>query len=978
MAPPPLVIDLTQDSSRIPKNPYEECQRSGRTIDNQLSVKKPHHKSPERSVASAESSNAAPQSIGNRTSVHPMQPPHPVVPTMTTEDANPEAKPDSRQDDIPRDAVGKTTMSPPPLVIDLTQVPAPVLKNPYEERKRPRRTIDDHFAVKKPFHYSPERSVASSQSSSNAAPRSTGNRASVHPMQPPQPVVATGTTDDDDKPEAKPDKKDDIPRDAFGKFFYTLLNRSVDEYKNPDLWKTLCQELLATEKDPVVEVPTTHLPAQSENIQQHARQRACLVLEEIRETLAQGLESQDKSILLNLKVCTPNHKWILNSEDRFTKVEMSHLQMGTVFRTNEDRLVVALPISRERILSNHPEVEVMGFGEAPSTGSLTITPVAPLLGLFRQFQAVTEDLCNVPFLHMLLGSLEPSEEKFERPVDVTDVSWRVSADMLLEKATQNPQPLFRVPKLTKTQEQAMTTFLEAPPRTIHIVQGPPGTGKTSLLVATIANYLMQNRPVEGGAWMHCRRLLVCAPTNKAISVLASRVLKAATNPAGCTFNALLIGDGGKLMEQEDVNLRRIFLYTWRETLAREYQLIAGYYESPVSREQTGMTHADVVALATNLQKRLLRSLPGLPPNMVVLADQIRWDTTKETQINSGISRKVTRFLKTLASLAGDTVRTELLKSANVIFCTLTSAGSPMVLGSPSVDDLIVDEAAAATEPELYIPFRLRPSRLLVVGDPNQLPATILSKRAVRLGLSESLHERLMFRCKHKYTMLDVQFRMHPEISAFPAKHFYDGKIQDGPNNATRPFLSSYQVGGRYCFLQSNVDEEKAYSGSVKNTFEAGMVARVVEQSIDRHDPLSMDSDRIRVITFYRAQVTAIKKEMTKLGLSDILVSTVDSAQGCESDIVVLSFVRSNGRRAAGFLNDRRRVNVALTRARHQLICVGNADFLAKVANIDCDHVRNLAADAKQRDRVVRGPLASSPQLVTREPPASMVSVDEWP
>ena len=88
-------------------------------------------------------------------------------------------------------------------------------------------------------------------------------------------------------------------------------------------------------------------------------------------------------------------------------------------------------------------------------------------------------------------------------------------------------------------------------------------------------------------------------------------------------------------------------------------------------------------------------------------------------------------------------------------------------------------------------------------------------------------------------------------------------------------------------------------------------------------------DRLRIITFYQGQVECIKKLLYRHGLGRVLVATVDSSQGCEADIVIVSFVRSNSRQGnaqytTGFLTDDRRMNVALTRAKYQLVCIGNA------------------------------------------------------
>ena len=73
------------------------------------------------------------------------------------------------------------------------------------------------------------------------------------------------------------------------------------------------------------------------------------------------------------------------------------------------------------------------------------------------------------------------------------------------------------------------------------------------------------------------------------------------------------------------------------------------------------------------------------------------------------------------------------------------------------------------------------SRMLAVGDPMQLPPTIMSRRASDLGLSKSMHDRLMNECGEDFIMLDQQYRMVPSISHFPSRQFYDGNISDGFN-----------------------------------------------------------------------------------------------------------------------------------------------------------------------------------------------------
>jgi len=92
-------------------------------------------------------------------------------------------------------------------------------------------------------------------------------------------------------------------------------------------------------------------------------------------------------------------------------------------------------------------------------------------------------------------------------------------------------------------------------------------------------------------------------------------------------------------------------------------------------------------------------------------------------------------------------------------------------------------------------------------------------------------------------------------------------------------------------------------------------------------------------------------------LGGIMVSTVDSSQGCEADIVILSFVRG-GSSKVGFLKDNRRLNVGLTRARFQLVCVGNLDAISNLTEEDGHfQLLSLARDARDRARVCDAPSA---------------------
>jgi hypothetical protein len=208
--------------------------------------------------------------------------------------------------------------------------------------------------------------------------------------------------------------------------------------------------------------------------------------------------------------------------------------------------------------------------------------------------------------------------------------------------------------------------------------------------------------------------------------------------------------------------------------------------------------------------------------------------------------------------------------------------------------------------------------------------------------------------------LTHQNRMHPEISAFPRQAFYtptgkttDTLLQDSPNVLQRPWPLAKLFAYRSIWVniptppsQSNADGRRQES----NQAEAFVVARYILQSVQVHPKAS-----IAVISFYKAQLRLIKETLRQLAEDEgvpqpkhIEHLTVDSCQGREADMVFVSFTFAGGSR---FVRDPNRLNVALTRARHQLVLVGNhAGMLRKAAKPgeERNYLAELAAHHQQR------------------------------
>jgi hypothetical protein len=497
----------------------------------------------------------------------------------------------------------------------------------------------------------------------------------------------------------------------------------------------------------------------------------------------------------------------------------------------------------------------------------------------------------------------------------------------------------------------------------------PGTGKTTFLVNVICQRLVNDQHA---------RIMVTAPTNKAVTVLAERFLDI-INSANVTVPAVLIGVEDKLLsslQMEETNyvsslsLQSIFVYTWVKVLIDECQsLLLGLHSLHNVTTPTDNTCTTIGILLSNAIKITSRIMTGIPSQRSLctcaksLLQQLRVLATAATEwecSTNGRLRYVTQLEKTsfMTKEVIDTLNGidsspvhELLATARVIFCTLSTSGASIFKYTRPIDDLLIDEAAAATEPELCIPYHLHPKRMLAVGDPLQLPPTILSRHAIDLGLSRSMHERLMNQCNTDYIMLDHQYRMHEDISAFPNSQFYHGRIANATTRDSSVGELPLPTMDTYSFINVTGEEYQMHGGSYSNAAECMVICELIQRIKKTR---GWDSpNMLRIITFYQGQVTLLNRTLAQKGYGNVLVATVDSSQGCEADLVIISFVRSSTktgvRKAAGFLADDRRINVALTRARYQLICVGDAN--GSLGREGSSTLKNLVSDAKQRSKL---------------------------
>lgn len=240
---------------------------------------------------------------------------------------------------------------------------------------------------------------------------------------------------------------------------------------------------------------------------------------------------------------------------------------------------------------------------------------------------------------------------------------------------------------------------------------------------------------------------------------------------------------------------------------------------------------------------------------------------------------------------------------------------------------------------------------------------IRGNSALRAGLGDAL--------KSRQVTLTYQHRMHPDISRIPREHVYNGSALNDAQNIEieRRWPRSYP---RYHSRLFWLDVKGKIPDPRKNE-NPNEVTELIQELEAFHAwckarPTPPDNTgrrwKVAVLTFYSAQERSLRRELQKMfnqrrrlyhfdddssGM-DVRLGVVDRFQGQEADVVFLSMVRAPPL-SAGFLDNTNRVNVALTRARYQLVIVGNKDFFAR------DHRTSRATLCRTVARETKGGFA---------------------
>ncbi len=418
----------------------------------------------------------------------------------------------------------------------------------------------------------------------------------------------------------------------------------------------------------------------------------------------------------------------------------------------------------------------------------------------------------------------------------------------LPAATNSPLH-FSNNRLNASQQQAVTAITQN--EQITIVHGPPGTGKTTTLIEAILQLIKAGEKV-----------LVAAPSNTAVDNICKGLLAQ-------SVSLLRIGNTSKVDEA-------IFMHT------------------PEGR------------LNNSKQQKEIKQLKIRAEEFRKMALKYKRSFGKAEREQRNLLFKEVKNIRTEIKKLRAYNEEKLYQEASVI------AGTPIGLYDAGISQLtfntlVMDEAGQCIEPLAWCIFPLA-QKIVLAGDHLQLPPTVLSNEAARLGFNQSVLE-ISIATVNNTCLLNTQYRMREAIAGFSSNYFYKGLLQ------TAAHLTN--TGLHIFFIDtagSGFNEIQGSDGmSLQNEGELQLAVKLLQTE-------SLDPLTTAFISPYAGQVAAAKEILPK----EMRVSTIDSFQGQEKETIILSLVRSNDEGDIGFLKDYRRMNVAITRAKEQLFVIGDS------------------------------------------------------
>ena len=459
-------------------------------------------------------------------------------------------------------------------------------------------------------------------------------------------------------------------------------------------------------------------------------------------------------------------------------------------------------------------------------------------------------------------------------------------------------------ELNESQKDAVRFALEV--NEIGLIHGPPGTGKTTTIVEVILQLVKLGN-----------KILVVAPSNIAVDNIGEKLIY---------YKSILSGKDSKY--NLDFDLCRI---------GHPARLLPSVISNCLDTKVENSDNTQFVKKVKREMDKIKRELQKVD--------------YKEKEKKFALKQELKDKKEDIKGSYKNTVF-DIYRKANIILSTCVSSGENylnMAISKENpFDYIVIDECAQGTECLCWVPI-LQGKKAILAGDHLQLPPTIKSKNAEYV-LSYTLFDRMISTYGDKVTrLLNTQYRMNEKIMKFSSEELYEDKLiadKSVKNHTLKDLISERYKNDKNILEEINsLDDFGIFdkplvllntSGleffetkdpetlSSFNIGETDLCKRMVDYLKDK---LKAENKDIGIITPYSAQVANLSHKITQDEYRGLEISTVDGFQGREKEIIILSLVRSNQKHQVGFLSDKRRLNVAITRPRRMLVVIGDIDTI---------------------------------------------------
>ncbi|NWH83342.1 SETX helicase, partial [Aegithalos caudatus] len=504
---------------------------------------------------------------------------------------------------------------------------------------------------------------------------------------------------------------------------------------------------------------------------------------------------------------------------------------------------------------------------------------------------------------------------------------------------------------------------------ICLIHGPPGTGKSKTIVGLLSRVLRENTRNEKTARkknskIKPNRFLVCAPSNAAVDELMKKIIVAfkekcqnKQDPLGNCGDIKLV----RLGAEKSIN-NEVRAFSLDKQVEHRMKRKPGDCDQDIQKKKEALDQKlDMLSRERAMHKCGKRESQMLNDEIGRLAKE-RQQLASQLKEVRGHSQKV---------------QADIILESDIICCTLSTSGGSLLESAFSRQGLdpfscvIVDEVRQSCEVETLIPLIHRCNKLVLVGDPKQLPPTVKSVKAQQYGYDQSLMARLQRHLEEQVqrnvlrslpvVQLTVQYRMHPDICLFPSNYVYGRTLKTARAIEENRCSSEWPFQPYLIFDVADGREERD-NDSYSNPREVKLVMELIRTIKEKRKDLGLR--RIGIITPYSAQKKKIQEQLDSVfkNNSPGEVDTVDAFQGREKDCIIVSCVRANSSEGSalphlqanstkgsiGFLASLQRLNVTITRARFSLFILGRLQTLMEDKNWN-----HLIQDAQKRGAIIR-------------------------